>query len=190
MAPQAEPAKQQKLSVSFRKAAACDLPAVIDLYTTSFHKFVQTGDDLRGYFMDALGSPSQSLVVATDAEDKVAGFLLLSTDNSFRPGALNVDVIAVNDAYRGHGIGSQLMDFADKAALRNDFNAVTLQVHEENAGAIRLYERLGFTIVGEYPRYYRDGSNAYAMQKTFVPEEARTGVRYASAQDYLRKAGM
>lgn len=52
---------------------------------------------------------------------------------------------------RGQGVGTRLLERAKADALRRDLPAVTLRVFKNNAGAVRLYERFGFTKMAELP---------------------------------------
>ena len=63
------------------------------------------------------------------------------------PGQLLMDGIAVRSDYRGHGIGSQLLQELQDYARRNGFANIRLDVIDTNPGARRLYERLGFVAV-------------------------------------------
>lgn len=53
--------------------------------------------------------------------------------------------MAVDEAYRGQGIGTALLELADQQARQLDLDKVSLIVFEGNAGAKRLYERNGYT---------------------------------------------
>ena len=48
-------------------------------------------------------------------------------------------------AYRGHGIGQQLLSACLAKARSNGITRVELEVRADNVRAIRLYERMGFT---------------------------------------------
>lgn len=61
-----------------------------------------------------------------------------------KPGELVMDGIAVHTDYRGHGIGSQLLNGIVSHARENGFDTVRLDVIDTNPGAKRLYERSGF----------------------------------------------
>ncbi|MEJ0041459.1 MAG: N-acetyltransferase [Rhizomicrobium sp.] len=60
----------------------------------------------------------------------------------------------VRPAFRGCGVGDALMKAALDEAARS-VEHVTLTVTASNAGAIRLYERNGFTVVGRLPASIR-----------------------------------
>ena len=58
-----------------------------------------------------------------------------------------VDAVAVSESSRGLGLGTALMERAEEKARDMGKRKMTLQVIGENAGAIRLYERLGYRSV-------------------------------------------
>jgi ribosomal protein S18 acetylase RimI-like enzyme len=68
------------------------------------------------------------------------------------PDALHIVAVCVRPDRRGSGIGSRLLRHAIGEAETGRFGRVTLDVGSENAGAIRLYERLGFAAVSEHHR--------------------------------------
>ncbi len=57
---------------------------------------------------------------------------------------LLMDGIAVDERFRGQGIGSQLFDALFEWTKENDYKAVHLDVIDENPKAKALYTRLGF----------------------------------------------
>lgn len=67
------------------------------------------------------------------------------------PGSWYVNAVATDPACRGQGVGTRLM--AEAEALARDSGAATLSliVAEGNAGAVRLYERLGYTRLAHRP---------------------------------------
>ena len=73
-----------------------------------------------------------------------------------------IAIVAVLPEYRGQGIGSTLM-----AACEGQIplSKIRLCVRLSNDAAIRLYEKLGYSRVGEWSRYYQDGEAALVMEK-------------------------
>lgn len=69
---------------------------------------------------------------------------LVLLSQTARPDEFIVDALAVSPAARGLGIGTRLMDRAEDKARAHGKGTMSLGVIGENAGAIRLYERLGF----------------------------------------------
>lgn len=62
-------------------------------------------------------------------------------------GAWYVNAVACSPAFRGQGIGGRLMKLAETLAKAAGADRVALIVAEENAGAKRLYQRLGYATV-------------------------------------------
>ncbi len=60
---------------------------------------------------------------------------------------LRISVLAVDEQFRGQGIGTRLIQHVLEFAKVNDFLAVRLEVVDTNPSAKRLYERLGFKAV-------------------------------------------
>lgn len=89
------------------------------------------------------------------------GFILLQPNGL--AGSPYVGAIAVNSEARGHGVGSQLLAFAEGhyPAARNIF----LCVSEFNSGAIALYNRVGYEQVGVLKDYIVEGHDELIMRK-------------------------
>lgn len=69
-------------------------------------------------------------------------------DRPERPGALVLDGVAVAAGHRGRGIGTALLDAADRLARDRGDRAVRLSVVDADPRAEALYRRLGFGVVG------------------------------------------
>lgn len=81
----------------------------------------------------------------------VAGYVILSVTQKGGPGtveykALRLDVICVEEAVRGQGIGKAMI--SDVRALARAFGCreVILGVHPENDEAVGFYQKCGFAI--------------------------------------------
>ncbi len=72
--------------------------------------------------------------------------------------------------FRNRRIGVALMDEAERLALETGCEMLSVEVFEQNAGALRLYQRLGYQIVEERRRSTRLPSlhgNNRAVNKTY-----------------------
>jgi ribosomal-protein-alanine N-acetyltransferase len=67
---------------------------------------------------------------------------------------IHINNVAIRPAYRGHGLGSALMHHVLAEARRLGAHRATLEVRDSNAGARRLYERIGFRVAGTRRNYY------------------------------------
>lgn len=56
--------------------------------------------------------------------------------------------MGILSAYRGKGLGTQLLEKAIEHAKLNGIEKVELDVYESNVGAIALYEKFGFVLEG------------------------------------------
>lgn len=74
-----------------------------------------------------------------------------------------IDVI-IDEKYRDKGYGKKLVSEVITIAFSNNCNNITLEVSILNKVAIRLYENMGFEIVGVRKKYYKD-NDGYLMKK-------------------------
>ncbi|QMU57172.1 MAG: GNAT family N-acetyltransferase [Boseongicola sp.] len=68
-----------------------------------------------------------------------------------------IGMVYVRRSHRGCGIADSLLKAAINHARNLGIRQVELSVNAENSGAIRLYERHGFTHYGRLPRGFRQG---------------------------------
>lgn len=61
-----------------------------------------------------------------------------------------IDTVSVDPAFQGKGIGSALLQHAEKVVSANGGGKLALNVETEKEAAIRLYQRLGYTISGPW----------------------------------------
>jgi [ribosomal protein S18]-alanine N-acetyltransferase len=67
---------------------------------------------------------------------------------------LHINTIAVEPALRRAGLGTRLLRHVFAEGASAGVRRATLEVRRSNLAALRLYERLGFTVEGVRPRYY------------------------------------
>jgi ribosomal protein S18 acetylase RimI-like enzyme len=63
------------------------------------------------------------------------------------PGTFYINALAVREEHRGNGIGSKLLYKSRQRALAAHTARITVEVFEQNEGALRLYQRHGFRIL-------------------------------------------
>ena len=88
-------------------------------------------------------------------EDRLLAFFLYR----FNPQAFEISVLATGLQDRRQGWMEKLLAKAIDALSQE--REIWLEVHENNKAAQKLYEKLGFSRVGERPSYYRDLKKAY-----------------------------
>ena len=81
----------------------------------------------------------------------VKGMALHFLQHKPRHGELYVEGVAVIDAARGKGVGTQLFDVLMNFARAQNYKIISLEVIDTNIRALHLYERLGFRIKKRTP---------------------------------------
>jgi [ribosomal protein S18]-alanine N-acetyltransferase len=111
--------------------------------------------------------------VAWNGQER-AGFIVLCLVGAF---AGYIQSVCVAPDFRGKGVGTELIRFAEERIFR-EFPNVFLCVSSFNHRAARLYERLGYEVVGELKDYLVAGHSEILMRKTIGPigEFVRPGV--------------
>ena len=98
-------------------------------------------------------------------DGRVVGFVILCMQGAF-VGYIQTVCVAADS--RGQGIGSRLIEFAEKRILAETPN-VFMCVSSFNSEAKRLYLRLGYEIVGELRDYVVAGHSEILLRKTIGP---------------------
>lgn len=74
-----------------------------------------------------------------------------------------IAMLAVDRSQRERGIGTTLVHRAVEA-MAETCHEVTLEAEAVNAGALRLYENLGFVRYKRLMRYYLNGGDAFRLK--------------------------
>jgi [ribosomal protein S18]-alanine N-acetyltransferase len=98
-------------------------------------------------------------------EGEVVGFVILVMHGAF---VGYIQSVCVAPGLRGLGLGRRLMAFAEERIFRESPN-VFLNVASFNPEAQRLYERLGYEVVGELRDYIVPGHSEILMRKSTGP---------------------
>ena len=99
------------------------------------------------------------------AGDEIAGFLILRMDG---PLSGYLQTVGVAPEWRGKGIGSRLVGFAEERIFRDRPN-VFMCVSSFNPDALRLYKKLGYEVIGEIDDFIVKGHSEVLLRKTIAP---------------------
>jgi len=140
-----------------RRMKDTDLAAVRTIESLSFsNPWSET--TFRGEIQNT--SISFPLVVVRKPEDAVIGYIVFWHIRD----DVQVNNIAVHPDFRGKGIGEALMRHVIDKVRANGATFVTLEVRPSNTGAVALYQKLGFEILGTRKNYYTNpDEDAYLM---------------------------
>jgi len=125
----------------------------------------------RSMFAGELTKPSSFCVGAFDSSGRtrLVGYLIVSRYVD----AWHIMNLAVDEPFRRRGLARRLMDGLFDATNGDAMRGYTLEVRVSNAGAIRLYEEVGFRITGVRRGYYTDNrEDAYVMWKDPITTSA------------------
>lgn len=152
-----------EITVRIRQLTAADAASLAALGRATFeetYRATQTRENLESYvgrmfslerIQEELAGPRARFYLAERAGES-AGFIKLRDDRSTEAlkekKSVEVERIYVRSAFHGLGVGKALMQAAKEAAAAEAREAIWLQVWQENAKAIRFYEKAGFRICG------------------------------------------
>jgi len=136
-------------SMVIRPVRAEDLPALEwdGVYTRYRQVFRETFEDAqRGH---------RVMLVAVAAGEVVGQVFvqLNSSEQQFADGATRgyLYALRVRPVWQGQGVGARLIAAAEAALREHGFTTAVIAAAKENAGALRLYERLGYRVFAEDP---------------------------------------
>ena len=108
---------------------------------------------------------TREVFVLRDGTGNLLGFLILCLTGAF---VGYIQTICIDPNCRGQGLGTRLLAFAEERIL-SQFPNVFMCVSSFNHDARRLYERLGYRVVGELSDYIVAGHSEILLRKTLGP---------------------
>jgi GNAT superfamily N-acetyltransferase len=109
---------------------------------------------------------ARPLLVTVRRDGRIAGGLSAVTVR----GMLEIDLLWVDEAWRGQGLGSRLLRAAEAEAAQRGCRAVSVGTFDFQARP--FYERAGYTVAGEVGGY-PDGHRWFMLTKALTPAPAR-----------------
>jgi ribosomal-protein-alanine N-acetyltransferase len=107
-----------------------------------------------------------------DIESEAEGAWLFMEGSRLPPQRGHLLNIAVDENWRGKGIGSILLEEVDKYVLERAAKDLFLEVQTTNTDARRFYKKRGFKETGKVLRdYYPDGGDAILMKKKLLRQK-------------------
>jgi ribosomal protein S18 acetylase RimI-like enzyme len=94
--------------------------------------------------------------------DAIIGFVVMQIQGTFKG---YIQTICIDAANRGGGLGTKLLQFCEDRILQYSPN-IFICVSSFNKGAIQLYYKLGYQLVGELKDFVKKGSMELLLRKT------------------------
>ena len=145
----------------------CDLTDIIPVMEINLKTLPEHYSD---YFYESLLDELPEAFLVAEISGKLIGYIMCKMEYGFsnfkKLGFVkkgHVVSVAVIDEHRGKGIGSELVNESLKGVKMRQCGEMYLEVRCSNNDAVRLYEKLGFSMNQRLKTYYRDGEDAYLM---------------------------
>ena len=102
-----------------------------------------------------LEDPMRNMIVARNQKANIVGFALLTRGTTescitHLEGTIELQKLYVDPAYHGYGIGKRLANKLEEMAKDQGFRNIWLGVWEENYKAQKVYEKLGYSVIGDH----------------------------------------
>lgn len=130
-----------------------DLPAIVAIYNQAIRDTPATFDTVEKTVADQedwfrAHGPEHPLLVAKHDEEVVGWASLSAWSDRCAYAATSEVSLYVHEAWRGRGVGSELLRVLVEAADRVGKHALLARITTDNEASLRLHERLGFRRVG------------------------------------------
>ena len=124
-----------------------DLTRLIGEFRDWWGKTDPPGAQIRVTLEALIADPSTEYLLAFDSDGNAVGVCQLRYRLSVWTGAEDcwLEDVFVSEGARGGGHGRELVERAFESARSRSCKRIELDVNEQNAGALRFYESLGFT---------------------------------------------
>ena len=92
---------------------------------------------------------------------EIVGFAIGRVDIGRNEQFGHIVTVDVTPAYRRKGIAQKLLHKLETILSERGIKECRLEVREDNVAALNLYQRLGYTKVGNHEKYYGDAHGFY-----------------------------
>jgi len=146
------------MPLATRTARASDIDALVRIENAVFQ-----ADRISRRSFRQLIERETSVARVAEIDGAVVGYFIVL----FRRGSgvARLYSIAVAPEHAGAGVGRLLLAEAEDVAYDKDRMILRLEVRDDNARAIRVYEKAGYRRIGVEPDYYEDHAAALRYEK-------------------------
>ena len=135
--------------VEVRRADIADADLVGGLTERIYRRGGWTDEDYSKLLLDGRSRIEEAIVLVATADGAVIGTVTMALPGSrfanvCRAGEAEVRMLAVDEAARGRGVASLLMDACEALARNEGLAAVVLSTEPDMYAAHRLYQRRGY----------------------------------------------
>jgi len=136
------------VELTFYVATRTDLDSLLPL-VQAYYEFDHLSFDecvARTALKNFIDDPTFGRIWLISVDSELVGYLILTLGYSIEYGGRDafIDEVYIRAEYRGRGIGSQTISFAEEECRTLGVRALHLEVERENTNAQRLYRKVGF----------------------------------------------
>ncbi|AUM98125.1 GNAT family N-acetyltransferase [Clostridium botulinum] len=148
--------------MNFRKANANDVNELVLLFknlqamhsenvTNIFNKNIDECV-LKEYINNVILNEDYNFYIVEDKKKIIGAIEVITIIEKDNPVLKNreyalIDKLVVDNYYRGYGIGSRLIEYAEKDLKSRGIKEIEIYVWEFNRGALNLYEKKGYKTI-------------------------------------------
>jgi ribosomal-protein-alanine N-acetyltransferase len=153
---------------ALRDSKPADFDSLYELDQRCFPPGIAYSRRELAYYMKL---PGAFTIIADTAGSKpaLAGFIVAQRHPKGMGHIVTIDTV---EAHRRHGLGTLLMNEAEKRLQSLGCPSVFLEAAVDNLAAIKFYKKLGYFIVKTLPRYYQNKVDGFLLAKRFAPPSA------------------
>jgi len=147
-----------------RSAVLGDVPFLVDLEQSSFAADRLTYRQFRYMLMRA-----KALTLVAELDGEIVGYVLVIFPRGGR--VARIYSIAVSHKARSRGVGSALVDAAERRSLDIGRSLMKLEIRIDNHPSQKLFHRAGYKEIRIVADYYEDRAPAIRYEKSLVRYE-------------------
>ncbi len=170
---QSTPTDFNPAKVQIRKAKLSDISQLIEVENACFDY-----DQMNRRNFHWMIKHANSIMLVIEYKTKLIGYGLVLINSGTSLARLYS--ICTLKEYQGYGLATLLIKDLEALATEEDCAYLRLEVREDNKGAIKLYQKLGYVKFTEKEDYYDDGAKALCFEKRIrtLKKEPRLNVPY------------
>jgi len=100
--------------------------------------------------------------IVAEEQNEILGYAIGKTKEN----TAEIIYLAVKPDFQQKGIGTQLIESLFDLFRKKGVKKASLNVRTGNKKAVAFHQKIGFRIIKEIKNFYRNGDNAYLMEKT------------------------
>lgn len=147
---------------TIRLATSQDAPAIADLSRRAIEQGLGWSWQ-PARVLAAIRDRTTNVAVMAEGETLVGFGIML-----YREEAAHLTLLAIDEGYRGRGLGAALVEWLEKPARMAGAVRIRVEARADNPRAIAFYERLGFRLLRTVPGYYSGRVDAVQLQKALT----------------------